>query len=59
MVGTAVAAGVSNAYHPAYQRTVGNTVGVWGTDLVLNALCNVAKEFWPDIRRKTRKQKAN
>jgi hypothetical protein len=59
LVGTAVAAGVSNAYHPAYQRTVGNTVGVWGTDLALNALCNVAKEFWPDIRRKTRKQKAN
>jgi len=24
---------------------------------MLNALCNVAKEFWPDIRRKIHKQK--
>ena len=57
IVGTAVAAGISNAYHPADQRTLGNTLSVWGTDVMLNALCNVAKEFWPDIRRKIHKQK--
>ena len=55
ILGTAVAAGISNAYHPQDQRTLGNTVSVWGTSLMLNAICNVAKEFWPDLRRKLRK----
>ena len=57
IVGNAVAAGISNAYHPADRRSLGNTLSVWGTDVMLNALCNVAKEFWPDIRRKIHKQK--
>ena len=56
IVGNAVAAGISNAYHPETQRTLGNTISVWGTDTMLNMICNVAKEFWPDIRRKIRKQ---
>jgi hypothetical protein len=56
-VGNAVAAGISNAYHPPDQRRIGNTVNVWGTNVMLNALCNVAKEFWPDIRRYIHKQK--
>jgi hypothetical protein len=30
---------------------------VWGTDILLNTLCNVAKEFWPDIRRKIHNHK--
>jgi len=57
VVGNAVAAGISNAYHPQNQRTLGNTLSVWGTDIMLNTVCNVAKEFWPDIRRKIHKQK--
>jgi hypothetical protein len=57
IVGNAVAAGISNVYHPPDQRTLGHTASVWGTDVMLNALCNVAKEFWPDIRRKIHKQK--
>jgi hypothetical protein len=56
-VGNAVAAGISNTYHPQNQRTLGNTLSVWGTDMMSNTVCNVAKEFWPDIRRKIRKQK--
>ena len=55
IVGNAVAAGISNIYHPQSQRTLGKTVSVWGTDTMLNMLCNVAKEFWPDIRRKFHK----
>ena len=51
IVGNAVAAGISNTYHPDYQRTFSNTMNVWSTDILLNTLCNVAKEFWPDIRR--------
>jgi hypothetical protein len=57
IVGNAVAAGISNTYHPQDQRTLGKTVSVWGTSIMLNTACNVAKEFWPDIRRKIRKQK--
>lgn len=56
VVGNAVAAGISNAYHPESQRTLGNTVHIWGTDTLLNMVCNEAKEFWPDVRRKLRKQ---
>jgi hypothetical protein len=52
IVGNAVAAGISNTYHPDYQRTFGNTMNVWGTDILLNTICNLAKEFWPDLRRK-------
>jgi len=55
VLGTAVAAGISNTYHPQDQRTLGNAIGVWGTNLMLNAICNMAKEFWPDLRRKLRK----
>jgi len=58
VVGNAVAAGIASSYHPASQRTVGNTLGIWGTNLALNSLCNMAKEFWPDIRRKLRKPAA-
>jgi hypothetical protein len=57
IVGNAVAAGISNTYHPSNQRTLGNTLSIWGTDMMLNTVCNVAKEFWPDIRRKIHKQK--
>jgi hypothetical protein len=57
ILGNAVAAGISNTYLPQNQRTLSNTLSVWGTDIMLNAVCNVAKEFWPDIRRKIHKQK--
>lgn len=57
IVGNAVAAGISNTYHPQSQRTLGNTISIWGTDTMLNMICNLAKEFWPDIRRKLRKQR--
>lgn len=52
IVGNGIAAGISNTYLPQSQRTVGNTFSVWGSDIVLNTLCNMAKEFWPDLRRK-------
>lgn len=56
ILGNAVAAGISNMYHPEAQRTLENTLSVWGTDTLLNMFCNVAKEFWPDFRRKLRKR---
>lgn len=55
IVGTSVAAGLSNLYHPQNQRTLGNTLNVLGTDIMLDTICNVAKEFWPDLRRRVRR----
>lgn len=52
LVGNAVAAGISNTYHPESQRTLGNTLSIWGSDTGVNMLCNIAKEFWPDVRSK-------
>lgn len=57
ITGNAVAAGISNMYRSPNQRTLGNTVRVWGTDIMLNAVCNVAKEFWPDLRSRIHKSK--
>jgi hypothetical protein len=59
VAGNAVAAAISNTYHPATQRTLGNTLNVWGTDTLLNMFCNVAKEFWPDLRSKLHHQQPN
>jgi len=48
IAGNAVTAGISNPYHSQSQRTL-STLSVWGTDVMLNAVCNMAKEFWPDL----------
>ena len=54
-LGTAVAAGVSNVYYPAEQRTIGNTAQTFGVQLATDALFNVMREFWPDVHRKVSK----
>ncbi len=48
----AAAAGISNLYSPAQDRTFSNTRNDWETQIVIDALGFEAKEFWPDIRRK-------
>jgi hypothetical protein len=53
--GAGATAGISNAYHPAGDRTVRNTMSVWGTQMGWDAVAFVVKEFWPDIRRKIHK----
>jgi hypothetical protein len=55
IVGAGVTAGISNAYHPAGDRTVRNTISVWGTQMGWDAVAFMVKEFWPDIRRKVHK----
>lgn len=72
IVGAAVASTISTySYHPhpgyhpipgmnvpyvASDRTPGNTASVWGTQVGYDTLTLVIKEFWPDIRRKIKKQ---
>jgi len=52
IAGNLVAAGISNIYHPSADRSVANTVSVWGTDIMWDTVSNVTKEFWPDIKRR-------
>lgn len=40
----------------ASDRTLDNTLSVWGTQYGYDTLTLVVKEFWPDIRRKVRHQ---
>ena len=70
--GSAIAAGIStNTYHPrgtyvstpanphlflASDRTLTNTAGVWATQVGLDTITIVIKEFWPDIHRKMAKK---
>jgi hypothetical protein len=55
--GSALAAGISTySYHPREDRTLPNAVSVWGTQVGYDTITLVVKEFWPDIRRKMKKQ---
>ena len=68
--GAAIASAISTySYHPhpgytpgqagpyvASDRTIGNTASVWGSQVGYDTITLVIKEFWPDIRRKLKKQ---
>jgi len=67
IVGAAVASAISTySYHPhpaytsvpyiASDRTWKNAASVWGSQVGYDTLTLVIKEFWPDIRRRIRKQ---
>jgi hypothetical protein len=57
VVGAALSAGISTySYHPREDRTLANTASVWGSLLGYDTLTQVAREFWPDIRRKLHKK---
>jgi hypothetical protein len=55
--GNALEATLSNAYYPAGDRGVSQTLQNWGVQMESAALNNIAKEFWPDIRHKILRQK--
>ncbi len=48
-LGNAAAAGISNAYYPAQDRTISNNLNTWTTQISIDAFGNELKEFWPDI----------
>ncbi len=56
IVGNLCAAGISNAYHPAQDRSFTNTLSVWGTDTGWDTMANLAQEFWPDVHRWLKKR---
>lgn len=56
--GNAIAAGISISYHPRQDRSLANTMSLWWTDIGWDTASNVAKEFWPDIRRMLGRKRA-
>ena len=57
IVGNGAAAGISGLYYPASYRTWTKTGQRWADQLALDAVFNVVKEFWPDIRHSVLHQK--
>jgi hypothetical protein len=49
IVGAGAAAGIGNAYYPAQSNPWVKTYQRWGTEVGLDWVFNVLKEFWPDI----------
>jgi hypothetical protein len=51
VVGAGAAAGIGNAYYPPQYNPWVKTYQRWGTQVGLDGVFNVLKEFWPDIDR--------
>jgi hypothetical protein len=51
ILGNSAAVAISNAYYPD-NRTVSNGVSKLGSQLGVDMMANVLKEFWPEISRK-------
>jgi hypothetical protein len=49
VVGAGAAAGIGNLYYPAQYNPLVKTYQRWGTQVGLDGVFNVLKEFWPDI----------
>ena len=49
VVGAGAAAGIGNTYYPAESNPFVKTYQRWGTQVGLDGVFNVLKEFWPDI----------
>jgi hypothetical protein len=55
--GAFAAASISTyTYHPSSERGIGNVVSVWGTQMSWDAATYVLKEFWPDLRKLSKKK---
>lgn len=55
--GNGLEAALSNAYYPPQERGASQTARNWATQIESAALNNIAKEFWPDFRRKVLRRK--
>jgi hypothetical protein len=51
IAGNGAAAAISNLYYPAQERTWTKTGQKWVTQVGIDGVFNVFKEFWPDIDR--------
>ena len=51
IVGNGAGAGISDLYYASRERTWTKTGQKWATQIALDGVFNIAKEFWPDINR--------
>ena len=57
LLGASSAAAISTyTYHPQSERSFGNVASVLGTQMAWDVATYLAKEFWPDLRKKKDKQ---
>jgi hypothetical protein len=57
VLGSAMSSSISTySYHPESDRTIGNVASVWVSQMGYDTITLMLKEFWPDIRRKIKKQ---
>jgi hypothetical protein len=52
MGGVSAAAISTYTYHPQSERSFGNVMSIWGTQMAWDAATYMIKEFWPDLRKK-------
>lgn len=52
IVGNGLGAGISDLYYPTQERTLSQTGAKWATQIGIDGIANLLKEFWPDIRMK-------
>jgi hypothetical protein len=57
IAGSGIAASIGNFYYPD-NRGFGNTMERMGTAMATDAISNVLKEFWPDIKRHMQHKKS-
>lgn len=56
--GGLTAAAISTySYHPQSERGFGNVVSVWGSQMGWDAVTYMIKEFWPDLRKRSKNRK--
>jgi hypothetical protein len=51
ILGAATSSGISRAYYPSDERNAGDFAYSMGSRIAFDAAYNIAKEFWPDVRR--------
>jgi hypothetical protein len=57
VVGAGMAAAISDyGYHPSGDQSFGNVANVWGTQMGIDFMTYMLKEFWPDLRHKFEKK---
>ncbi len=49
VVGAGMGAGISNLYYPSPERTLSNTGQQWATNVGIDAVTFLFKEFWPEL----------
>jgi hypothetical protein len=52
MGGVSAAAISTYSYHAQSERSFGNVMSVWGTQMAWDAVTYMIKEFWPELRKK-------